>query len=253
MLSERVAEEENEQTMTDTAAASLLVEVASGSKTYRYYIEAPEGSRSGGSVAVTAQDIANVLLMAEQTIQEEGMSTEGLESVLVKEAEPNNQEAVVFHKTDSHDKGTESETVQQVVCSHQEELESDHQQAESIGQEADKVDYIYKEVESVIVQEAESNHQGTESNSKEAGGVLKIGSSYNWTESVIVQEVGAREVEVDTQWSSDRLTRTKLEDGHKSNYIMTTEQTCKLNVSQQQSPDIDDVPQIINEMSYNSG
>lgn len=87
-------------------------------------------------------------------------------------------------------------------------------------------------------------------------GVLKIGSLYNGTESVMVQEVGAREVEADAHWSAKELTQTKLEDGHKSNYSMTTEQTCKLNVSQQESPDIgtviDDVPQI-NEMSYSSG
>lgn len=154
VLSETAAVEENDQTMTDTAAASLLVEVASGSKTYRYYIEAPERPGSDGSVTVTAQDIANLLLMAEQTIQEEGMSTEGIESVFVKEAEPNNGEAVVVHKTDFLLKGTESEMVQQVACSHQEEAESDHQRAESIHQEAAKEDYIYKEVESVIVHQA---------------------------------------------------------------------------------------------------
>ena len=58
-----------EPAMTDTAAASLLVEVARGSKTYRYYIETPEGTAADGSVGVNPQDIASLLLMAEQTIE----------------------------------------------------------------------------------------------------------------------------------------------------------------------------------------
>ena len=60
-----------EPAMTDTAAASLLVEVASGNKTYQYYIETQDRVGEDGSLTVNPEDIANVLLMAEQTIQAE--------------------------------------------------------------------------------------------------------------------------------------------------------------------------------------
>ena len=58
--------------MTDTAAASLLVEVASGNKTYQYYIETQDPVGEDGTLTVNPEDIANVLMMAEQTIQAEG-------------------------------------------------------------------------------------------------------------------------------------------------------------------------------------
>ena len=60
-----------EPAMTDTAAASLLVEVASGNKTYQYYIETQDPVGEDGSLTVNPEDIANVLMVAEQTIQAE--------------------------------------------------------------------------------------------------------------------------------------------------------------------------------------
>ena len=69
--------ERTEPAMSDTAAASLLVEVASGNKTYQYYIETQEGVGEDGAVTVNPQDIANVLMMAEQTIQAEGGAVSG--------------------------------------------------------------------------------------------------------------------------------------------------------------------------------
>lgn len=122
-------------TMSDSAAASLLVEVASGTKTYRYYIETPEGVGPSGAVTVNPQDIANLLLMAEQTIQEDvgaGGSQEGAESV-VQGVETGHQvvDSLVVQEVEPDHQGVE--------FSHQElqiaqEVGPDHQVIESGNQ-----------------------------------------------------------------------------------------------------------------------
>lgn len=51
------------------SSTSLLVEVAQGSNTYQYVIEAP-GSLSQDGTELAVQDIANLLIAAEKTVQE---------------------------------------------------------------------------------------------------------------------------------------------------------------------------------------
>lgn len=49
--------------------SSLLVEVAQGSNTYQYVIEAP-GSLNQDGTELAVQDIATLLIAAEKTVQE---------------------------------------------------------------------------------------------------------------------------------------------------------------------------------------
>ncbi|KAL3848346.1 hypothetical protein ACJMK2_019214 [Sinanodonta woodiana] len=53
-----------------TAAASLLVEVASGNNTYHYYIQATDSLEVNDGSTNVAQDIANLLIAAEQSIHQ---------------------------------------------------------------------------------------------------------------------------------------------------------------------------------------
>ncbi|KAH3862911.1 PR domain zinc finger protein 15-like [Dreissena polymorpha] len=55
---------------TETCQSTLMVEVASGDKTYTYIIEAPSTLGDGQTLTVT-EDLANILVAAEQSLQQE--------------------------------------------------------------------------------------------------------------------------------------------------------------------------------------
>lgn len=81
-------------------SSSLLVEVAQGSNTYQYVIEAPESlSQSGSELAV--QDIANLLIAAEKSVhegQQEELNTEPSSvqeiSLVIDDSGHNNTETI---------------------------------------------------------------------------------------------------------------------------------------------------------------
>ena len=124
----------NEPEMTDTAAASLLVEVASGSKTYRYYIETPEGAAADGSLTVNPQDIASLLLMAEQTIQASATGDgNDAETVTAQDVETNGLQVAEKIETENQEmKGKlvdETEDLLVVDSGQQEEVSKETEQA----------------------------------------------------------------------------------------------------------------------------
>ncbi|KAK3583691.1 hypothetical protein CHS0354_021440 [Potamilus streckersoni] len=88
---------------SDTAAASLLVEVASGNNTYHYYIQASDSLEVNDGSTNVAQDIANLLIAAEQSIHQGNQGIE-LSTVTLEGSEPQivEEESANFDMTSGH-------------------------------------------------------------------------------------------------------------------------------------------------------